>query len=63
MEKNKLQKLLIMVGLLCLSVGTYLRAVTTPLGNVPHFLIGFLVGIGITLMIGGFIKLKNTKSV
>jgi len=62
MERNKLQKRLIIVGSLCLSVGAFLRAVTTLRGNAMDFFIGLLVGMGVTLMIVGLIKLKTTKS-
>jgi len=62
MEKNKIQKRVIIAGLLCISVAACLRAVTTVRGNAFDFFIGLLIGAGLTLIIGGLIKLKTIKS-
>jgi hypothetical protein len=62
MEKNKFQKRLLIAGSLCVSVATCLRAITAVRGNALDFFIGLLIGAGLTLMIGGLIKLKTTKS-
>jgi hypothetical protein len=59
MEKNKLQ---IIIGSLCLSVGALLRAITVVHRDALDFFVGLLIGVGFTLVITGFVKIRNTKS-
>jgi len=62
MEKTKTQKRLIWIGLFCMSIGVIMKGVVDIHTNSFDFFTGFLIGLGVALMIGGFMKLK-TKSV
>ena len=58
MEKTKMQKRLLPIGMLCLSAGLILKFVVELRGNKLDFFIGLLIGLGITLLVCGFIKGK-----
>ena len=59
MNRDKITKLLIPVGTLCLSIALAMKALTSGVHtDAFQFISGMGIGLGATLILGGTIKLK-----